>query len=126
MSDLLTLGKQVLASQRFSLWTMRSSNTVSFTAESSVTPPTTRRLLAGGLVFEGAPVAKSEFKINYLKPATGERLIACASIVHAGKNQVVCRGDVFVADADAAGTLCAVAQGPIVTLQANLECDLLK
>jgi len=52
---------------------------------------------AGGLAL-GAGVVTSEFKINYVRPATGERAIARAAVVHAGKRQAVCRCDVFVRD----------------------------
>ena len=57
----------------------------------------------------------SEFKINYLRPAIGESLIARASVIHAGKSQAVCRCDVFVT-ANAEDKLCATAQGTIVRL----------
>ena len=60
-------------------------------------------------------VVTSEFKINYLRPAVGELLIARAQAVHHGRAQAVCRCDVFVVQA---GTekLCAVAQGTIAAL----------
>ena len=134
MTDLLTIGKQVLAAQPFSR--LLGAELTAFSAERiELTVPITDDVrqqygfvhggvisyaadnaltFAGGLAFEGAQVVTSEFKINYLKPATGERLIARASIVHAGKNQAVCRCDVFAADADGAETLCAAAQGTIV------------
>lgn len=82
---------------------------VSYAADNALT-------FAGGLAFEGAAVVTSEFKINYVKPAQGDRLIARATVLHAGKNQAVCRCDVFAADADGAETLCAAAQGTIVRL----------
>lgn len=68
---------------------------------------------AGGSVL-GTDVVTSEFKINYAKPAIGERLIARASVVHSGKRQAVCRCDIFVL-ADGKESLCAAAQGTIVT-----------
>ena len=66
---------------------------------------------AGGTAMR-VPVVTSEFKINYLRPAVGELLIARAQAVHHGRAQAVCRCDVFVVQA---GTekLCAVAQGTI-------------
>ncbi|MDI1238229.1 MAG: PaaI family thioesterase [Polaromonas sp.] len=80
---------------------------VSYAADNALT-------YAGGTVLDWA-VVTSEFKINYVRPAIGERLIARAEVVHAGKSQAVCRCDVFVV---AAGQekLCAVAQGTIVRL----------
>src|SRR3990167_7475421 len=50
---------------------------------------------AGGSAL-GLPVVTAEFKINYLRPAIGERLIARAEAVHTGRTQSVCRCDVFV------------------------------
>ncbi len=69
---------------------------------------------AGGTAMR-VPVVTSEFKINYLRPAVGELLIARAQAVHHGRAQAVCRCDVFVVQA---GTekLCAVAQGTIAAL----------
>ena len=69
---------------------------------------------AGGSAL-GLPVVTAEFKINYLRPAVGERLIARAESVHTGKTQSVCRCDVFVVK-DGVEKLCAVAQGTIAAL----------
>ncbi|MBT9553892.1 MAG: PaaI family thioesterase [Hydrogenophaga sp.] len=71
---------------------------------------------AGGTALR-VPVVTSEFKINYLRPAIGERLIARAEAVHTGKTQAVCRCDVFVLK-DGVEKLCAVAQGTIAALPA--------
>ncbi|MGI9215666.1 MAG: PaaI family thioesterase, partial [Hydrogenophaga sp.] len=71
---------------------------------------------AGGTALR-VPVVTSEFKINYLRPAIGDRLIARASAVHPGKTQAVCRCDVFVLQ-DGEEKLCAVAQGTIAALPA--------
>lgn len=57
-----------------------------------------------------------EFKVNYLRPAKGERLVARASVAGSGKTQAVCRCDVF-AVADGEEKLCAVAQGTIWKLE---------
>lgn len=69
---------------------------------------------AGGTALR-VPVVTAEFKINYLRPAVGERLIARAEVVHAGRSQAVCRCDVFVLQ-DGQEKLCAVAQGTIAAL----------
>lgn len=72
---------------------------------------------AGGTALR-MPVVTAEFKINYLRPAIGERLIARAEAVHTGKSQAVCRCDVFVVK-DGEEKLCAVAQGTIAALPAS-------
>ncbi|MEW6704482.1 MAG: PaaI family thioesterase [Pseudomonadota bacterium] len=66
---------------------------------------------AGGSVL-GTEVLTAEFKINYLRPAQGERLVAVAGVVGSGKTQAVCRCDVFV-EAGGERKLCAAAQGTI-------------
>lgn len=70
---------------------------------------------AGGSVLD--PVLTSEFKINYLRPATqADRLVAVATVVGSGRTQAVCRCDIFL-ERDAAPAaerkLCAAAQGTI-------------
>lgn len=69
---------------------------------------------AGGTALQ-QPVVTSEFKINYLRPAVGERLVARAHAVHTGKSQAVCRCDVFMLKGGEE-KLCAVAQGTIAVL----------
>lgn len=66
---------------------------------------------AGGTAMR-VPVVTSEYKINYLKPAMGERLVARAKAVGVGRSQAVCRCDVFSVLGHEE-TLCAVAQGTI-------------
>ncbi|HWP19237.1 MAG TPA: PaaI family thioesterase [Burkholderiaceae bacterium] len=60
----------------------------------------------------GTDVLTSEFKINYLRPATGEALHVVATVLGAGKTQAVCRCEVY-AEADGERKLCAAAQGTI-------------
>lgn len=67
---------------------------------------------AGGSVL-GPAVSTSEYKINYLRPAMGETLMARASVIHAGRRQAVCRCDVFSVQVDLEESLCAVAQDTI-------------
>jgi len=83
---------------------------VSYAADNALT-------YAGGTAMQ-VPVVTSEFKINYVRPAVGERLIARAHAVHHGKSQAVCRCDVFVVQ-DGVEKLCAVAQGTIVALSSK-------
>jgi uncharacterized protein (TIGR00369 family) len=53
------------------------------------------------LMPEDAAVLTTEFKINLLAPAQGERFIASGRVVRPGKRLMVCLGEVF---AEAAGT----------------------
>ncbi len=80
---------------------------VSYLADNALT-------YAGGTAMQ-VPVVTSEFKINYVRPALGERLIARASAEAVSKTQAVCRCEVF-AIKDGAEKLCALAQGTIVRL----------
>lgn len=80
---------------------------VSYLADNALT-------YAGGAAL-GSGVVTSEFKINYVRPAVGERLIARASTAAASRTQAVCRCDVF-AVSGGREKLCAVAQGTIVRL----------
>jgi uncharacterized protein (TIGR00369 family) len=80
---------------------------VSYLADNALT-------YAGGAA-AGVGVVTSEFKINYVRPAIGERLVARAEAVSVGKNQIVCRCDVFVRSAGDE-KLCAVAQGTIARI----------
>jgi uncharacterized protein (TIGR00369 family) len=134
MKDMLAWGRQILASQPFSvllgaeLLSFSQGNAelkipikadlkqqhgfvhggvISYAADNALT-------YAGGSAL-GQGVVTSEFKINYVRPAMGEFLVARASVVHCGKNQAVCRSDVYVSDK---GTerLCATAQGTIARL----------
>lgn len=67
---------------------------------------------AGGTALR-APVLTGEFKINYLRPAVGERLVARAAAAHVGKTQAVCRCEVF-ALRGGEEKLVALAQGTIL------------
>ena len=69
---------------------------------------------AGGTAM-AVPVVLSEFKINYVRPAVGERLIARARAVHFGSSQAVCTCEVFALQ-DGEEKLCALAQGTIARL----------
>ena len=69
---------------------------------------------AGGSVL-GPAVVTSEFKINYVRPALGQAIIARANVLHAGKNQAVCRCDVYCVS-EGTELLCAVGQGTIASL----------
>jgi uncharacterized protein (TIGR00369 family) len=87
---------------------------VSYLADNTMT-------FAGGAVL-GPAVVTSEYKINYLRPAIGEILVARASVVHAGRTQAVCRCEIICIDAGAE-SVCAVAQGTIVLPGASRSAD---
>ncbi|MEV6394367.1 PaaI family thioesterase [Streptomyces sp. NPDC051907] len=65
----------------------------------------------------GPAVLTSGFSVQYVRPATGRRLVARAAVVHAGRRQAVARCDLFTVDADGGETLCAVAQGTVLSAQ---------
>ena len=62
----------------------------------------------------GASVLTAEYKINFLHPARGERLVARGRVVSHTQRQAVCTGEVW-AVSDAGETLCAMAMGTVVT-----------
>ncbi len=79
---------------------------ISYLADNAIT-------FAGGLALGGNALT-SEFKINYLRPAQGARLIARARARSAGKRQAVCQCEIFAVDAAGTEKLCALAQGGVV------------
>ena len=134
MQDMLDWGRKVLASQPFSVLLGAElvafspglaelkipikpelkqqhgfvhGGVISYAADNALT-------YAGGSAL-GPGVVTSEFKINYVRPALGEVLIARATVVHSGKSQAVCRCDVFVSS-QGNESLCATAQGTITRL----------
>jgi uncharacterized protein (TIGR00369 family) len=137
VSDLFAVGEQALASQPFSrllgakLEAFSSGlaelslplvpdllqqhgfahgGVISYAADNALT-------FAGGSVL-GPEVVTSEYKINFLKPARGERVIARARVIASGARQAVCACEVWVATQQGE-VLCAVAQGTIVTMAAG-------
>ncbi len=79
---------------------------ISYLADNSIT-------FAGGLALGGNALT-SEFKINYLRPATGTILIARAHARSVGKRQAVCQCEIFAVQ-DGEEKLCAIAQGTVVS-----------
>lgn len=80
---------------------------VSYLADNALT-------YAGGAAL-GQAVVTSEFKINYVRPAVGDRLIARSQAVAVSRTQAVCRCEVFALK-DGVEKLCAVAQGTIARM----------
>lgn len=133
--DLLALGRRILAEQPFSV--LLGTELTAFAAGHAeltlVVRPEHRQqhgfvhggvvgyladnalTYAGGSVLPGQGVVTSEYKINYLRPALGESLIARATVLYAGKSQAVCRCDVLAVTAGEE-KLCATAQGTIVPI----------
>ncbi len=136
MAELLDVGRRVLASQTFSVHlgaeltrlepgeaeielplgpNLRQQNgfahggVLSFMVDNAVT-------FAGGSVL-GPNVLTQEFKLSYLQPGRGDRLVARASAVHGSKRRAVVRCDVFSVE-DGEEALCATALGTVVTVGA--------
>jgi uncharacterized protein (TIGR00369 family) len=63
----------------------------------------------------GAAVLTAGFSIQYVRPARGRTLVARASVVHAGRRQAVVRCDLLTVDEEGDETLCAVAQGTVLS-----------
>jgi uncharacterized protein (TIGR00369 family) len=137
MDELLAFGKQVLASQPFSALVGAELTTCS-TGQVELTIPITPQLMqqhgfvhggvisyaadnaltfVGGSVL-GPAVLTSEYKINYLRPAMGNALIARATVIYVSNTQAVCRCEVFVTS-EGKVNLCAVAQGTISRMGVN-------
>lgn len=134
MVDMLALGRRILASQPFSV--LLGAELLSLSSgETEIRIPIGPQLaqqhgfvhggvlssaadnalaFAGGSVL-GPAVVTSEFKINYLRPANGDFLVARARVIHHGKRQAVCLCEILASD-DGAEVLCATAQGTIVRL----------
>jgi len=80
---------------------------VSYLADNALT-------YAGGTAM-GVPVVTSEYKINYVRPAIGERLVARARATHVSRSQAVCQCEVYAIGVSSE-KLCAIAQGTIVRI----------
>lgn len=63
----------------------------------------------------GPAVLTGGFSIQYLRPATGVSLVARAEVVHTGRRQAVARCDLSAVGQDGTETLCAVAQGTVLS-----------
>lgn len=78
---------------------------LSYLADNSIT-------FAGGLAMQGNALT-SEFKINYVRPARGTRVIARAAAKSVGKRQAVCQCEIYCVF-EGEETLCALAQGTVI------------
>jgi len=130
MNDLFEFGKSVLASQPFSTL-LGAELTVLEEGHAEITLVVREDLkqqhgfVHGGVIsyladncltYAGASVlgnsVTSEYKINYVRPAIGHKLIARAAVLSSGKQQAVCECKVFILG-DKGEKLTAVAQGTI-------------
>lgn len=134
MKDMLEHGKRILQQQPFSC--LLGTELVAWTSEYAELVLPIRQdfqqnhgFVHGGVIsymadncitYAGAGVlgncVTSEYKVNYLRPAKGQKLMARATVISAGKRQAVCECKVFVVD-DKDETLVAVAMGTIVKIE---------
>ena len=130
MTDLLAFGKNILGSQPFSV--LLGTELEAFEPGKAVLTLAVRDELKqqhgfvhGGVVsyladnaltYAGGSVlgdsVTSEYKLNYLRPALGERLTARATVLSSGKRQAVCQCEVIALN-NGEERLVAVAQGTI-------------
>lgn len=129
--DFTEAGRQVLAAQPFSVLlgteiTLLAPGRAELRLRVTDTLKQQMGLVHGGvlayladnaLTFAGAtrlsgPPVTAEMKINYIRPATGDYLVARAEAISAGRTQSVVRCDIFTV-AGAEEKLCAAAQGTI-------------
>ncbi|GFR70984.1 phenylacetic acid degradation protein [Elysia marginata] len=59
----------------------------------------------------------SEYKINYLRPATGNKLVAKAKVLSSGKRQAVCQCEIYAHQEGEEARLVAIAQGTITKIE---------
>jgi uncharacterized protein (TIGR00369 family) len=67
-----------------------------------------------------ASVLTVEYKLNLLAPAAGERLVAQAEVVKAGRTLAITRGEVY-AEAGGKRTLCAIMQQTLIVLAGKAD-----
>lgn len=65
----------------------------------------------------GAEVVTAEFKVNFVRPAIGERFVAIGKVQSSGKLLTVCTGEVH-AFMESGSKLVALMQATIVTVRA--------
>lgn len=68
---------------------------------------------AGGATLQGQ-IVTSELKLNYIRPAVGEELIARGTAIGSGRSQSVARCEIYSVE-DGVERLCAAGQGTIVS-----------
>lgn len=63
----------------------------------------------------GSEVVTAEFKVNFVRPAIGERFVAIGKVLSAGKLLTVCTGEVY-AFSESGSKLVAMMQATIVSV----------
>ena len=76
---------------------------------------------AYSLMPPGSEVLSVEFKVNLLRPATGEQFLARAEVIKSGKTLTVARADVFGISNAAERKQIAVMQATIICLQKDSQ-----
>ena len=71
---------------------------------------------------EGSSMLSVELKINLLRPAEGELLLAQGSVLRSGRQLSVCRSDVYVVR-EGQRTLCAACQMTLMALPGRSELE---
>jgi uncharacterized protein (TIGR00369 family) len=130
LNNMLEYGKQILKEQPFSLLlgtelTILEEGNAELTLIVRSDFQQNHGFVHGGVVsyladncitYAGASVlgncVTSEYKVNYVRPAIGKKLIARATVLSSGKRQATCDCKVF-ALGDEGETLVAVALGTI-------------
>lgn len=69
------------------------------------------------LMPEGSAVVSVEFKLNLLAPAIGDRFIAKARVIRAGRTLTVVTADVFASDSAGRETLVATMLGTMMRVE---------
>lgn len=136
MDELFQLGQDILGAQPFSC--LLGTQLESFEAGQAVLTLAVRDELKqqhgfvhGGVIsyladnaltYAGGSVlgdsVTSEYKINYLRPALGEKLVARATVLSSGRRQAVCQCEVVAVDEDGTEKAVALAQGTIIRADA--------
>jgi uncharacterized protein (TIGR00369 family) len=65
----------------------------------------------------GSEVVTVEYKVNFLKPAVGERLTATAKVLRAGRSLTIAQADVYTTDADGYRIPVAAVQGTFMRVE---------
>lgn len=66
---------------------------------------------------EGDNVVTAEFKVNFMRPAIGERFLARGRVQSAGKLLAVCTGEVIAIQADGTQKTIALMQATVVNVR---------
>jgi len=62
-------------------------------------------------------IVTAEFKVNFLRPAIGQRFLARGKVQNAGKLMTVCTGEVLAFNGEGAGKVVALMQATMVNVR---------